>query len=105
MLTSEENILEILIEERMYNALEKTLNGDERYQQTEKELQRAIEEMAKADLSKEQDDVVDKALTAANSCGAAYGAVAYRQGFFDGIKLMFELEKLSRYNLTAETGD
>lgn len=47
-------------------------------------------------MSREQNKVVDKAISAANASGAAYGAVAYRQGFNDGIKLMSEVEQVNR---------
>ena len=32
----------------------------------------------------------------ANASGAAYGATAYRQGLYDGIKLMLEVKQIGR---------
>lgn len=38
--------------------------------------------------------MVDKALSATNASGAAYGATAYKQGLYDGIKLMSEVNRI-----------
>lgn len=42
----------------------------------------------------EQGHIIDRAISAANDCGAAYGAVAYKLGLQDGIKLMSELKEI-----------
>lgn len=42
--------------------------------------------------------MVDKAISAANASGAAYGATAYRQGFYDGIELVSEVTRISLKN-------
>lgn len=92
----EENILDIFVEERIHKGLESVLNDNEVYQAAQKEVDEAINELEKAGLSREQNRVVDKALSAANASGAAYGATAYRQGFYDGVKLMAEVNCISR---------
>ena len=46
--------------------------------------------LSKAELSKKQKAVVDRAISAANNCGA----VAYELGLQDGIKLMSELKEI-----------
>ena len=46
--------------------------------------------------------MVDKAISAANASGAAYGATAYRQGFYDGITLMSEVKRISLINSIAD---
>lgn len=90
-----ENLLDILMEERIHKGLEKALNDNELYQSAQKEVDEAINELEEAGLSREQNKVVDKAISAANASGAAYGAVAYRRGFYDGIKIISEIIHIS----------
>lgn len=68
---------------------------NELYQSTEKEVDETLNELQKAGLSREQNKVVDRALSATNASGAAYGATAYKQGLYDGIKLMSEVKRIS----------
>lgn len=91
----EENLLDILAEERIHTALQDALNNNELYQSAEKEVDETLNELQKAGLSREQNKVVDKALSATNASGAAYGATAYKQGLYDGIKLMSEVNRIS----------
>ena len=88
MATRDDNLLDVLMEERIHKGLEKALNDNELYKSAQKEVDEAINELEKAGFSREQNKVVDKAISAANASGAAYGATAYRQGFNDGIKLI-----------------
>ena len=92
----EENLLDILAEERIYKALENALNDNELYQSAQKEINETINELEKVGLSKEQNKVVDRVLSATNASGAAYGATAYKQGLYDGIKLMLEVNRISK---------
>lgn len=92
----EKNLLDILAEERMHNGLENVLSDNELYQSAQKEIDEAINELEKAGLSRDQSKVVDKAISATNACGAAYGATAYKQGLYDGIKLMAEVNQISK---------
>ena len=87
----EENLLDVLAEERIHKGLEKVLNNNELYQASQKEIDGAINELEKAGLSREQNKVVDRVLSATNAGGAAYG----EQGFYDGIKLMSEINQIS----------
>ena len=91
----EENLLDILAEERIHTALQDTLDENELYQSAEKEVDETLNELEKAGLSREQTKVVDRALSATNASGAAYGATAYKQGLYDGIKLMSEVNRIS----------
>ena len=91
----EENLLDILAEERIHTALQHALDENELYQSAEKEVDETLNELKKAGLSREQNKVVDKALSATNASGAAYGATAYKQGLYDGIKLMSEVNRIS----------
>ena len=91
----EENLLDILAEERIHTALQDALDENELYQSAEKEVDETLNELEKAGLNREQNKVVDRALSAANASGAAYGATAYKQGLYDGIKLMSEVNRIS----------
>lgn len=102
MNTRKENLLDILIAERIHKGLEKVLDDNELYQSAQKEVDKAINELEEAGLSREQNKVVDKAISAANASGAAYGATAYRQGFYDGITLMSEVKRIRLINSIAD---
>ena len=91
----EENLLDILAKERIHTVLQDALDKDELYQSAEKEVDETLNELQKAGLSREQNKVVDKALSATNASGAAYGATAYKQGLYDGIKLMSEVNRIN----------
>ena len=94
--TKDGNLLDILMEERIHKGLEKALNDNELYQSAQKEVDEAINELEKAGLSREQNKVVDRAISAANASGAAYGAIAYRQGFYDGVELVSEINRIGQ---------
>lgn len=105
MEAGKENLLDILMEERIHKGLEKVLDDSELYQSAQKEVDEAINELEEAGLSREQNKVVDKAISAANASGAAYGATAYRQGFYDGIALLSEVKRISPTNSIANKKD
>lgn len=46
-------------------------------------------------LDKAQRLTIDRAISADNQCGAVYGAVAYRLGMKDGIRLMTEIRQIA----------
>ena len=92
----EENLLDILAEGRIHKGLENVLNDNELYKAAQKEVDEVMNQLEKAGLSREQNKVVDKAISATNASGAAYGATAYKQGFYDGIKLMEEVNRINR---------
>ena len=91
----EENLLDVLAEERIHTTLQNTLDENELYQFAEKEVDEMLNELQKAGLSREQNKVVDRALSATNASGAAYGACAYKQGLYDGIRLMSEVNQIN----------
>lgn len=107
MSEQKESILDILMEERLYNALEVFLANNQEYQTVQTDLQKALTKLEEAALNKEQDRAVDSVLTITNRSSAIYGAAAYRQGFYDGIKLMTELGQIDSLctngSKTAET--
>ena len=92
----DENLLDILAEERIYKGLDKVLNDNELYQMMQKEVDEALNQLEKVGLSREQNKAIDKALSAVNASGAVYGAIAYKQGLYDGIKLMAEVNQICR---------
>ena len=67
---------------------------NELYQVAQKEMDETINELEKVGLSREQNKVVDKAIYATNANGVAYGVTAYKQGLYDGIKLMSEVNQI-----------
>lgn len=89
-----EKILDILVKTRTVKALDEAVDKSSAYQETLKRQDKAFEALDKAGLSKEQKAIVDRAISAANDCGATYGAVAYGLGLQDGIKLMSELKEI-----------
>lgn len=94
MKKDKDNLLDILVKMRTVKALDEAVDKSSAYQETLKRQDKALEKLEKAGLSKEQKAIVDRAISTANECGAAYGAVAYELGLQDGIKLMSELKEI-----------
>lgn len=88
------SLLEQLAKVRTSNALDKTVGKSKAYQDALKQQDKAFDILDKSVLNKKQRSIVDDAISAANHCGAVYGAVAYRLGLHDGIRLMSEVNKL-----------
>ena len=88
------SLLDLLVRLRTYKVLDRAAEKNRYYRTTLKEQDKAYDELDKAGLSREQKRIVDKALSALNANGAAYGKVAYRLGLHDGIRLMSEEHKL-----------
>ena len=95
--TNEENgLLEIIAVHRTATDLDKILKTDKYYQDALEEEQAASDIMDNLNLTAEQKKAVDRVITAYNECGAAYGAVAYRFGMEDGIRVRMEMEEIMR---------
>lgn len=88
------SLLELLAGIRTHKALDRAVKKDKYYRSTLKEQNKAYDELDKARLDKEQKRIVDRALCSINANGAAYGGVAYRLGLQDGIRLVWELNKI-----------
>lgn len=86
-------LLDIFVKIRTVKALDRAVSRNSAYQDTLKRQDKAFDKLDKAGLSKEQSAIVDKAISAANDCGAAYGAAAYRLGLQDGIRLVYEIKE------------
>lgn len=87
-------LLDVLVRIRTHKALDRAVGKSKDYQDTLKRQDKAFDKLDKAGLSREQKTIVDRAISAANDCGAVYGAVAYRLGLQDGIKLMSEIREI-----------
>ena len=85
------SLLDLFVRHRTYKILDRAAEKNRYYRTTLKEQDRAYDELQKAGLNKEQKRIVDKALSALNANGTAYGKVAYRLGLHDGIRLMLEV--------------
>lgn len=86
-------LLEELFNSRMIHALETTAATDQDYLEVSKKEDELLNKLDKKNLNRKQRVAVDRVISAANSCGAEYGRMAYRQGFQDAIKLIAELSE------------
>ena len=89
-------MLEIIAEYRTGDNLNKVVRKDKDYQEALAQQHEAFDMLDKSGLIAEQKRVVDQAITANNHTGAVYGAVAYRCGMEDGIRLRMEMEEVRR---------
>lgn len=86
-------LLDILVKERMQGILEESLRNCDLYQSAMSQHDKACEELNAIGLSGEQKEAVDNALSTVNHCMAVYGAAGYRLGLDDGIELVWEILK------------
>lgn len=86
-----EKILDELIHLRTGRPLEDALKEDRGYQDALRYQDKAFAKLEKIKWSRKQHRIIDNAISADNACGAAYGAIAYRLGLEDGIRLVREL--------------
>lgn len=92
--TKNDKLLEILVMTRTIKALDEAVGKSDTYKDTLEKQDKAFDRLEQAGLSEEQKSIVDRAISAANDCGAVYGTVAYRLGLHDGIKLTAELREI-----------
>ena len=86
-------LLEIFVKVRTHKALDRAVARNKGYLDALKQQDRAFTILQEAGLNREQSLIVDRAISATNQCGAAYGTAAYRLGLHDGIRLSSELRK------------
>ena len=91
----ENGLLEIIAAHRTGRALDETIAKNDDYQKALVQQQAAFDMLDELELTKEQRSVIDQAITANNHFGATYGAVAYRFGMEDGVRLRVEMEKIT----------
>ncbi len=92
----ENGLLEIIAAHRTGDALDEIMAKDKGYQDALTQQQIAFDRVDELELTKEQRSVIDQAITANNHFGAVYGAVAYRFGMEDGIRVRMEMEEIIR---------
>ena len=88
-------LLEIIAAQRTMDDLDALLQKDKDYQDALAEEKDASEQMEDMEFTEEQKKVVDRIITAYNHCGAVYGAVAYRFGMQDSVRLLKELGEIA----------
>ena len=86
-------LLEIIAAHRTGDDLDEVVRKDKDYQEALAQQQEAFDMIDEIGLTADQKRVVNKAITANNHTGAVYGAVAYRCGMEDGIKLVWEMKE------------
>lgn len=89
-------LLEIIAAHRTGDALDEIMAQDKDYQEALARQQVAFDRLDELEFTKEQRSTIDQAITANNHFGAVYGAVAYRFGMGDGIRVRMEMEKVMR---------
>lgn len=89
-------LLEIIAQHRTGYDLDEVMRKDKDYQKALEQQQVAFDMLDELGLTKEQKSVIDQAITANNYFGAVYGAVAYRFGMEDGIRVRMEMEEIMR---------
>ena len=87
-------LLEILALHRTGDDLDEVMRKDQDYQEALVQQQEAFDKLEELNLTADQKRVVNEAITANNHTGAVYGAVAYRVGMEDGIRLRMAMEAI-----------
>ena len=95
----ENGLLEIIAAHRTGRALDEIISKNNDYQEALVQQQAAFDRLDELELTKEQRNAIDQAITANNHFGAVYGAVAYRFGMGDGIRARMEMEEIMRLPL------
>ena len=90
----ENGLLEIIAAHRTGRALDEIIAKNDDYQEALVQQQAAFDMLDELELTKEQRSVIDQAITANNHFGVVYGAVAYRFGMEDGIRVRMETEEI-----------
>ena len=88
-------LLDRIASQRMGRDIDRVLRKDPEYRDPVKQQDIAFDELKKLGLDKVQRLTIDRAISADNQCGAVYGAVAYRLGMKDGIRLMTEIRQIA----------
>ena len=81
-------ILEGMYKERVERALKEVLEKDEKYCRVNEETNQKIKDIDQIELTKEEWEIIDTALSAANARSAEYGRISYQQGFLDAVSLL-----------------
>ena len=89
-------LLEIIAVHRTGDNLDEAVEKDKDYQEALAQQQGAFDNLDELGLTAEQKKAVERVIAANNHTGAVYGAVAYRCGMEDGLRLRMEMEEIMR---------
>lgn len=92
--TENDKLLEILAKVRTYKALDEAASENPDYREALMKQNQEFEQLEQAGLDREQKSIVDRAISATNECGAAYGVAAYQLGLHDGVRLTTEIKEI-----------
>lgn len=83
-----ENILDQLASFRMETGLPAALRQDKKYQKAQKKCNKANEKIQDLNLTPQQWDTVEAAITAENIASIEYIRIAYKQGIIDAFSIL-----------------
>ena len=89
-LSSSESILDQLAAFRMETTLPIAIKHDVKYQKAQKKCNKANEKIRDLNLTPQQWDTVDAAITAENISSIEYIRIAYKQGIIDAFSILRE---------------
>ena len=89
-LPSSESILDQLASFRMETGLPAALRQDKKYEKAQKKCNKANEKMQDLNLTPQQWDTIDAAITAENNASIEYIRIAYKQGIIDAFSILRE---------------
>ena len=89
-LASSENILDQLASFRMETGLPAALRQDKKYQKAQKNCNKVNEKMQELNLTPQQWDAVDAAITAENIASIEYIRITYKQEIIDAFSILRE---------------
>lgn len=98
-LSSSESILDQLASFRMETGLPAALRQDKKYQKAQKKCNKANEKIQDLNLTPQQWDAVDAAITAENISSIEYIRIAYKQGIIDAFSILRETLQYIHVNL------
>lgn len=75
---------------RMETGLPAALRQDKKYQKAQKNCNKANEKMQDLNLTPQQWDTIDAAITAENNASIEYIRIAYKQGIIDAFSILRE---------------
>ena len=89
-LPSSESILDQLTSFRMETGLPAALRQDKKYEKAQRKCNKANEKMQDLNLTPQQWDTIDAAITAENNASIEYIRIAYKQGIIDAFSILRE---------------
>ena len=89
-LTSSESFLDQLAAFRMETTLPIAIKHDVQYQKAQKKCNKANEKMQDLNLTPQQWNIIDAAITAENNASIEYIRIAYKQGIIDAFSILRE---------------